>query len=313
MKSNKERNQKIYNRYTESGLSFNKLSKEFNLTPQRIQKIVSDYKTNEIAKTLSPTAKQDIREKYKNLSIEVRENGNLELSLKMFEQIIIWDNKNKNYRGLSDVYGHINIIYNKLAEKSIDKKVEYFEKATEYLQKAVDLINKGLAPAGSEAIIKVRIAATKNKRAVLLTGVEKNKELNSALKIIEEAIKPLPGSKAHKAWALKIKAQILAHLEEFDKAIDTLAIAEKHLYLGYDEELKTKAVNGRQIIGNDQAVMKIKIWLVGIQLTYAEIFEKSGKDLLAIYYANAVINTKDTEGILEESKKQAKEILNRLS
>ena len=318
MKTKEQRNKKIYNHYMGSGLSFNKLSKVYNLTPQRIQKIVSDYKKTKIATPLQPNASQKEREEYKNLAVETRENSQLQLALNMFNNIIIWDNKNKNYRGIADVLGQIAITNNKLAEstKNNAEKKEYIKQSYLALEKATKLQDKKLAPVGGKAITYVQIAATKNRAAQLLKGKSKNSLLLESLNDINFAIKNLPGSKAHKAWPLKVKAQILARLKKYDEAINTLATAEKQLYLGYQEEMGW-AKNGREqkkgVIGNDQAIIKLQVWLVGIQLTYAQIFKKTGRDLLAKFYAQAVLNMEDKEGVLKESKKTAKQILNEVN
>ncbi|MBP7859919.1 hypothetical protein KA001_03115 [Patescibacteria group bacterium] len=318
-KTKENRNKAIYEYYLESGLSFNKLSKKYNLSPQRIQKIVSDYKAKNIAQNLAVSSTFDERNLYKNLAVETREGGNLDLALQMFKIIETWDEANKNYRGLGDIQGHMSIIYNKLSDaaKKIEDKKKNLEYSIKHLEKALDIQNKGLTDGGAKAITQVQISATKNRLAKNLEGKEKKDVLLDALDIINLAIMTLPGSKAHKAWPLKVKAQILAHLEKYDEAIDALMEAERHLYLGYMQEMNwtpnERKIGQKGNIGNDQAIMKLLIWHTGIQLTYAEIYEKTERDVLAKFYASAVLNAEDSNGLLRESKKQAKLIFDRVN
>ena len=128
----------------------------------------------------------------------------------------------------------------------------------------------------------------------------KNDILHNALELVTKSINDLGGSKTHKAWGLNKKAQIHHLLNETHEAIEALTKAEHALFDGYEEEIKSEK----------DGVMKIKIWLTGLWLTYAKIAKDTGKKEIANLYANAVKNLPDPEKTLVLRKKQAGRMMN---
>lgn len=251
----------------------------------------------------SNSSKED-REAYKNKAVETREAGNLKESLKMFEDIFKWDEKNGNTRGAIDIIGHIRITLTRMSIEATDRDIKenFLKRASDACEKALMIINSnnGL-PDGVLAIHQVHYASS----ILSLTKInDKNKEenLTKALSIISLAIEKLPGSKAHKAWPLNIKAKILYALGRGDEAVKTLAEAEVLLFEGYDEEVS----------GGDQAEIKLNAWLSGIHLTFASICKKEGKIILARHYASSVLTIEDPKNTLGERKKEARRILDSL-
>src|SRR4030067_2043216 len=98
-----ERNKEIFEEYTKKDESYNTLSKKYGLTPQRIQKVILDFKGNELAINLKVDSPKDEREKLKNKAVEMRESGKLNISLEMFNKVIEWDKANNNLKGQIDV------------------------------------------------------------------------------------------------------------------------------------------------------------------------------------------------------------------
>jgi len=71
------------------------------------------------------------------------------------------------------------------------------------------------------------------------------------------------------------------------------------LFEGYDEE----------ILKDDQAQLKLNVWLTGLHLTKAKIYAGEKKYVLAKHYANSVSNVSDPQNMLGERKKEAQRIL----
>ena len=300
-----ERNKEIFEEYKKKDESYNTLSKKYGLTPQRIQKIISDFKYNELAINLKVNSPKDEREKLKNKAVEMRESGKLNIGLEMFNKVIEWDKANNNLKGQIDVLGHLKIVFKLMSdrEKNNNNKLKLLEKAAEINKQALELaessgeINKGMV-----AIQKVHYANIIVDIAKLNVSNKKNDSLKQALKIIDEAIADLPGSKSHMSWALNTKAKIQFLLGNIKDALDSLNYAENCLYEGYDDEMKH---------GN-LAEMKINVWLSGLLITKAVICKETGKYLLAKQYANSVINFDDPGRSLVNRKNQAKKILKSL-
>ena len=312
------RNMQIYEDYVNSSLSFNKLAQKYGLSPQRIRYIVNDFKDKELGNSLPLDASKEDREKYKNLAVSLREQGRYEMSIKMFDELVSWDEKNSNPRGKIDALGHKKIAIVSLSKKVTDKS--YKEK---YLWQAFDCIseaiktgknNKNEVPAGPLAIQYVHQASL----GLLISEVKDldKKSLKDGLEAIDTAIKDFPGSKAHLAWPLTIKAKILLQLEKFTEAFEVLQAGEKAIFDGYEEELGWTEVRKHheedkniKVIGTDQALMKLNIWTTGINLTKAELYKKTGKLMLAEVYAQSVLKATDQTGTLKSRKEEARELL----
>ena len=254
------RNQQIYNEYVSSDTSFNRLARKYNISPQRVQFIVNDLKKKGLGIKLTLSSLKKDREEYKNAAIELREAGKLEISLEMFSKVIDWDEKNHNIRGLVDVMGHKRIAFSLMADAEVDnkKKLELLKQAEEASRKAIESAEKkGIKDlAGSIAIQKVHLVGTIIKRVSLIGADKCTRDLLEALKLVEDALKDLPGSKSHKSWALLGKTKILHLLGRKEESLDTLSEAQKNLLLGYDEEMRNK----------DQGRMKMRVWATGILL-----------------------------------------------
>lgn len=316
-----QRNLKIYEEYSNSKVSLNELAKKYSVSPQRIKYIVDEFKTNELADKLAPDDVKEKREAYKNDAVVKRQNGKLALALKMFDEVVKWDEAHANLRGKVDVLGHKKITLTLLADKTsrFENKRELISEARRCIEEALTIAqNNPDIPSGPAAIQKVHIASLLLRESEFLAVKEAG--LTQALKIVNEAIDELPGSIAHKAWPLVTKAKILYALQKKEEAIDALLTAQKYLYLGYEEELgwaktrveKVHADAKLNLIGDDQAKMKLRVWSSGISECFAEILEKEHKDILAEIYAAAVLKTPDPENILKSRKLKATLIIKRI-
>ncbi len=307
-----DRNQEIYNKYMQGNTSYNKLAREYNLTPQRIQVIVSDFRNQKTKDNLKPNDPQEKREEYKNLAIEVRESARYKKAISMFKEVLAWDVANKNHTGYVDVLGHTKIAYVKLAENSKNKKDQeyYYTKATESLDEAVKTIKEYDLGEGRMAIMKVHKTGIMIKLANSQSKTKKEKTLKLALKTINSAIKSLPGSEAHKAWAMIKKAQILHLMGNSQDALNVAHDAETNLFLGYDQELDVKynQKTGRKVIGGDQGIIKLRVWLSMIFITIAQIYKDTQKYVLAQYYVESVLSINDPEKVLKSIKQDAKKL-----
>lgn len=292
----------IYDEYVSTKTSFSLLAKKYGLTSQRISFIINDLKSKGLEKKLELTDTKETREGYKDLAVEMREKGSLELSLKMFDELIEWDTKHKNFKGLMDVFGHKKIALGLLSDKTDNKALQ-----TKYLTEAIECIEKALAvskenpniPAGSTAVQHVHKASLLAKISENSTGKEKHRKLTEALKLIDSALPGFPGSPAHLAWPLGIKAVLLHLLGKDVEAISVLGEAEKALFVGYEQELKNEV----------QGKLHLRVWNTGILLRYAIIYADAKKPILAEAYASAVINTPDPEKILVVRKREARRLL----
>ncbi len=246
------------------------------------------------------------REKIKNMAVGLREAGNLQEALKMFREVEEWDIKNDNVRGHMDVLGHMRITFTRLAEEEKDpkRKKNLYHKALEVAQEAIRLGESNKDTAGDPTIIQqVHLAS-----AILDTiktdknDEEKRKKLAQALSLVNHAIENLPGSQAHKAWPATLKAKIEYEMGSIDDSLHTLIQAQEWVIKGYGDE----------VAKDDQAIMKLNVWLSGLMLTTADICAKENKPFLAKHYAIYVMTMADPENLLGERKKEAKRILDSL-
>ena len=235
------------------------------------------------------------RETFRNKAVETREAGNLNEALSMFRQIIDWDEANDNLRGKIDVMGHLRITLTRLAEaeKDEDRKKEFRKEALKVVEEAMALGEQDATiPEGTKTIQKVHYVN-------VLHDAGRDEE---ALTVVNKALENFPGSPAHKAWPANAKAQIQAELGDVAGALAMLEQGERWLFEGYAEEFAK----------NDQPELKINVWLAGLHLTKARIYEKEGRHILAKHYANSVLRISDPTNILGERKKEAQKILDRL-
>lgn len=288
-----DRNKKIYEEYVSSDISFNKLAKKYNISPQRVRFIVNDLKNKGLEFNLSTTDSKEKREEQKNLAITLRESGKYQLALEKFDEVLAWDKAHENSKGLKDVLGHKKILFTLLADASSENsdKKAYLDKAEECLKEASKLFPE-------DKILYVHLASLSLNNASLFPK-DKKKYAEEALISLEKALENFPGSKAHRAWPLSIKARALHVLDRDSEALSVLAQAEQALFEGYDEEMKNQ----------DQGRIKISVWLSGIYLVYAHIAHKQQKSILAEMYANSIISMPDPLNVLHNRKKEAKELL----
>lgn len=241
---------------------------------------------------LSTQASQEEREAYKDQAVEIRESGDLTTALEMFKDIIAWDEANDNLRGKIDVMGHLRITLTRLAEAEEDQeaKDKYREEALKTVEEAMNLAEEDPnIPEGTKTIQKVHYVN-------VLHDAGKDTE---ALEVVNQALENFPGTAAHKAWPANAKAQIQASLGDVEGALATLEQGERWLFEGYAEEFAR----------NDQPEIKINVWLAGIHLTKARIYEKEGRHILARHYANSVLQIDDPTNCLGERKKEAQRIM----
>ena len=139
---NTDRNKQIYDEYLTSNASFNALAKKYNLTPQRVSAIVNELKSKGIGAKLTSNESKEQRDAYKDQAVEMREKGSLDLSIKMFDEVLIWDTEHDNKRGLTDVLGHKKISLTLLADKASST-----EDKKKYLSEALKCIEQGISVA----------------------------------------------------------------------------------------------------------------------------------------------------------------------
>ena len=127
--------------------------------------------------------------------------------LELFLEIEKWDEQNENLIGQVDVLGHLRIVYVRLVDvaESEDTKKELRKKALEVVDKALKIANRNQDKISEEQKVttKVYLVSAQISYSKHLRGKEKEIVLQEALKIIDEAIQKLPGSKVHKSWALR--------------------------------------------------------------------------------------------------------------
>jgi len=301
-----ERNRQIYEDYMSNNTSYNQLAKKYGVSPQRVNFIINDLKNKKLDVSLTPASTKEQREKYKNRAVEMREANKLSAAVKMFKDIIEWDEANNNARGEMDALGHLKITLQLLADKEKDPKEKFnlMQAVTQTVQHAIDIGEKNSEiPEGPKTIHKVHLAsATLDTYCNASDPKIKQIQLNKALEIINNAITLLPGSQAHKAWPMGTKAKILLELNRVDEALDTLDAAERCIYTGYEDEIKRA----------DQADVKLNVWLAGIHLAKSLAYKNSKRFILAKHYANSVLNISDPGKIMGVRKDQAKRILNEL-
>lgn len=249
---------------------------------------------------------KDQREELKNKAVETREAGRPKEALEMFKLVEAWDETNNNVKGQIDVLGHMRITYTRMGnqEQDTDKKRALFEKALEVIEKSVSIPQQHPEiQQGTLAVQRIHLASSQRDLALLTSEQPDKTILTKALKSVDEAILNLSGSKAHKAWPANLKAQLLFDLGRTEEALAVLSEAEKWLYEGYIEEL----------YGGDQGELKINVWLSGLHLTRAMIYGKEGRTILAKHYINSVLQMDDPKNMLGERKKQAQQMLEKLS
>lgn len=297
---NLRRNTKIYDEYV-SGKSYNDLSKKYELSPQRIAAIVKEVKGKSLHKKLTVDMSQKNREEYKDLAVKMREQGSLKIAKGMFEDILNWDQTNKNVRGEIGVLGHLAIVNESFARscKSTSKKEFYLNEAKKYAETALKL-SKDLNDVGYISTSSVHYTSV----ALALSMVNKEKYariVKEAVQYIDKALKNFPGSETHKAWAMKAKAESLVMLGNYKEAFMVLNEAELRLVKGYNDELKE--TDGK---------LKLQVWLTGIWLTKSYVCVQLKKTLLAEMYAKSVLQLNNDGGILNQRRKAAKLLISTL-
>lgn len=236
-----------------------------------------------------------------------RERGELEAALNMFLKIKEWDEQNDvNNPKRSAVYGHMRITYSRMAlhEPELPNKKEFLSLASQCSQEGLAFMEAFPDEKGLLATMQIHAASSANELAEVVEGEERTLELNKALMRIEEAIKNLPGSEAHKAWPLRTKTEILRKLQRFPEATQCALNGIELIFKGYLDELEKDA---------EAAELKLLVWITGLHLELARIARDENKMLLARYFAGLVVNTTDTSGTLTERKKEAQELLDSLS
>lgn len=295
-----KRNKEIYSKYI-SGKSLNELGDEYVLSPQRVSRIIKELKENNLHKKLNLESSKADRESYLKKAINLREQGNLDISILMFDQVIAWDQKNDNKIGLIHTLGHKKIALQKQAEfsKSTKQKQDLLKQASTTAKEALNLAkqtkDKGLVAICSVHYASVLLSLSLSKK------IRNEGELKEALKVLNPVLKNFPGSAAHKAWPLKLKAEILIELEKPMEAFLVLSEAELCLLQGYKEE--NKEVDRGS---------KLNVWLTGIWLAKSKVCIKLNYPILAKSYAESVLGVKDKQNILALRKKEAKGLLKSL-
>ncbi len=251
---------------------------------------------------LKITDNKDEREKFKDETVVLREQGQLKKALKQFDTIIAWDDKNSNYRGKMDVLGHKRLTLKLMAEKAKSKheKQELYAKATECIENALGLV--GADPRITEDVInrqKIHLASALLDESRVNSGSKAGLQRKYASEYINKALENYTGTEANKAWVLCVKADILFDQGYVSEAIQTLCSAQSCLFDGY------KVAE----IENDQIDLKYNVWVAGILLRMANIAKKENMPLLAEIFGRIVFNMDDPAGVLENKKQEAGKLL----
>ncbi|HXK52457.1 hypothetical protein H6802_04390 [Candidatus Nomurabacteria bacterium] len=289
----------VYNLYLQkTGLSPATI-KKLELSPEDVAKIITKMTSADSTLRLFTNAKKETRDNYLKQSVTIREQGFIMVALTMLDAVQAWDIANKYAKGIRETNDHKKIAYTLLAdrEKTNKGKLKYLTEASKCLEEALKATE-----GESISILKVHQASLNYDLALLHDTKSKEKKLKTALKMVDEALKTLPGSQAHRAWPLPIKAKILIELKLYDKALKVLQEAESCIYYGYEEEQNK----------NKQADMVLSVWTTGIALQMALLHIKTNKNTTARIYLSAVINCPDAAGVLANRKLQAKNLLKKL-
>ncbi len=241
-------------------------------------------------------------------AVNLRESGNLKKSLILFERIKNFDQKHNRHEPLIDILGHIRIVYTRLAESSSckSKKLHYLYNALQALNDATNVCTSHPSISiETQSVLHAHISSVILKLSLLedYDNYKKNKLLNSALEHIEKSIKNIPGSIAHKAWPANTKAQILLELGNIEEALTTVKSAETWLKTGKNAELSSNDATSH---------IKLDVWTTGLYLTKAKIYMAELKPILAKYYIDLVLDYPTIENHLEERKKDAQILLDKL-
>lgn len=255
-------------------------------------------------KDLSLTATKEQREEFKNTAVLVRESGKYMDSISLFDQVLAWDSKHENYKGYIDALGHKKIALTLLADTSgKDEALTFLSTAASCVSEAIDLgKTKGVMTEGQVSIQLVHQASLLVRQADLANPDEKENSCLKALESLDLALKALPGSLAHRAWPLGIKAKALCSLGRIEEAFRVLLDAKLALFNGYSEELTT-----------EQGSIKLDIWSTGLDLVFAEVYTKAGQKDFATYLLNSVISSDKSKVHLNTRREQAHRQLKKLS
>ncbi len=245
------------------------------------------------------------KEQYETLKAEAvfkREQGNMQEALDIFSNLEDWDETHGNFKDQVDVLGHLRITYSMMSA-GVEDKLSLLNAALVCVDKAMQIISSQHLEEGVLAITKVHKAAVlRGLSGIELNVTRKAELLAEALALVDEALVSFPGSKAHLAWPLNQKANILLLQGNGDAAYDVVLAGQKALFEGYvDEEA-----------AGDQAEIKLPIWLSGLYLTAAEICAKENKLILANFYVQSVLSMPDERGILKDRKREAQSLLAKL-
>ncbi len=292
---NQKRNFKIFEEFI-NGSSYNKLAKKYNISTQRAQAIVKDV-INKITKAgLTDNATETDRNRLRSLAIYYITKREPLKAIPLLEQCANWDlthqtkdsKPDNNYRGLEEIYGNLATCYIILGDQTSTKKnkIKNYNIAEDYLNKGIKLHkDHDDLPEGAKVTAQAHLASLMARKAINLEPKDRDKILIEARDLINTVILTLPGSHAHKAWPMNIKAKTLLALGDYNEAFDTVLEAEKLLFEYYDEEINWATMEGKSVIGNDQAEVKIKTWLQMLQETKKLITDASNKSAMCEVYS----------------------------
>src|SRR3989344_2809167 len=208
--------------------------------------------------------------------VKLRESGLLSEALLKVNDLLTVHEESNNKKGLIEALGHKRLVLSHIAEAKNSKKEKesVIKEMLEVAGKAIEIAEKEFSgDKGMRALLNMHLADALISYSEHSKTLSKNDILHNALELVTKSINDLGGSKAHKAWGLNKKAQI------------------------------------HHLLNETHGVMKIKIWLTGLWLTYAKIAKDTGKKEIANLYANAVKNLPDPEKTLVLRKKQAERMM----
>ncbi len=205
-----------------------------------------------------------------NEAVNLREQGQLEEALTRFEELRKAFEATNSFRDLVTVLGNLRITHTLLSDVASDtnSRLAHLEQASACIDDALAIMTEHSeeVPQGNRPIFLVHSASIKSRRGNLhISSDERVSLLESALADLDLALQDFPGSRAHRAWPLALKARILCDLEDYESALQVISRGKADLASGRAEELQA---NGGE--------RNLLIWESGLMLIEARVLYEQG-------------------------------------